>query len=94
MGGSLAATLVHGWRTIGTVVAMDPHRQVVLAKGDHATPQGTDGPLAPHPLLEVEADKDPKSEDELADLLVGVRIGCQGAKLVDRGHQGLDLLLG
>jgi len=71
MGGSLATALVYGWRTIGTVVAMDPHGQVVLAEGDHAAAECADGAFAPHTLLKLEADEDAQPEDQFANARLG-----------------------
>jgi len=66
------------------VAAVDRHRQVFLAEGDHTAAEPADRPLAPHPLLELQADEDAQPQNKLADLRVGVRIARERCDAVDR----------
>jgi hypothetical protein len=87
IGGGLSATVcVLCNLPFGPAVAVKPYGQVFGAEGDHAATERTDGPLAPHPLLKVEADEDPQPKDKLADPVIGVHVAGQGPEVVDRGH--------
>jgi hypothetical protein len=76
---------------VGPTAAMDWHRQVVFAEGDYPTAECTDRAFAPHPLLELEADEDAQSENQLANLLIGVLVLRERRQAVDRRHEGIDL---
>jgi hypothetical protein len=59
---------------VGPTAAMDWHRQVVFTDGDHAAAEPADGPLAPSAFREIESDENAQSEDQFANLLIGVLV--------------------
>ena len=79
---------------VGPTAAMDWHRQAVFTEGDHAAAEPADGPLAPSAFLEIEPDENAQSEDQFANLLIGVLVLRERRQAVDRRHEGIDLLLG
>ena len=92
----VAAAVAGGvWgRAVGPAPPVDRDGQIFLAEGDDAAAESADGSLAPHPFLELEADENAQPEDQIADLLVGVFVLRERRQVVDRRHQGVDLLLG
>jgi len=92
----VAAAVAGGvWcRAVGPASPVDRDGQIVLAEGNDAAAEGTDGALAPHPFLELKADEDAQPQDHVADLLVGVFVLRERRQIVDRRHQGIDLFLG
>jgi hypothetical protein len=67
------ASVIAG-QIVGSTAAMDWHRQVVFAEGDYPAAEPSDGPLAPSAFLEIEPDENAQSEDQFANLLIGVLV--------------------
>jgi hypothetical protein len=89
-----AAVIGSVWcRQVDPAAAVDRHRQVVLAEGDHATAEPADLPLPELAGLEVEADEDAESQDERSDLFAAFVVCRKPAYLIDRRHDGIDLSL-